>query len=100
MGIAYILGSAIPTFDAIVGFIGSLFTPQTTICVFPLIWWHDNWRYRAPGQRSVFWAGVNLFVLAAGLFFVVGGMYAAVTNLIKTGATNGPWTCADNSGSA
>lgn len=42
---------------------------------------------------------LNLFIFIAGLFFVVGGMYAAVTNLINTAATNGPWTCADNSGS-
>lgn len=111
MGTAYILGSAIPTFDAIVGFIGSLFTPQTTIVVFPFvsgyilplthiqIWWHDHWRFRPSSERSVAWAAVNAFVLVCGVFFVVGGMYAAVTNLIKTGATNGPWTCADNSGS-
>lgn len=99
IGIAYILASAIPTFDAIVGFIGSLFTPQTTICVFPFIWWHDNWRTRPAHQRNKTMAAVNLFVLACGIFFVVGGLYAAVENLIATGATNSPWGCADNSGS-
>ncbi|GMK54814.1 hypothetical protein CspeluHIS016_0114000 [Cutaneotrichosporon spelunceum] len=99
VGVAYILGSAIPTFGAIVGLIGSLFTPQTTIIVFPLIWWHDHWRYTPKSQRSYWMLAVNVFILAAGIFFVVGGMYAAVVELIKTGATNGPWTCADNSGS-
>lgn len=99
VGVAYILGSAIPTFGAIVGLIGSLLTPQTTIVVFPFIWWHDNWRYRARGERSVAMAALNLFILACGIFFVVGGMYAAVTDLIATSTTNGPWTCADNSDS-
>ncbi|BEI80358.1 hypothetical protein CcaverHIS002_0108870 [Cutaneotrichosporon cavernicola] len=99
VGVAYILGSAIPTFGAIVGLIGSLFTPQTTIIVFPLIWWHDHWRYTPKNQRSYRMLAVNVFILVAGIFFVVGGMYAAVTDLIKTGSTNGPWTCADNSGS-
>ncbi|TXT11385.1 uncharacterized protein COLE_01795 [Cutaneotrichosporon oleaginosum] len=99
LGVAYILGSAIPSFGAIVGLIGSLFTPQTTIVVFPLIWWHDHWRYAPKQQRSYGMFALNLFILVAGVFFVVGGMYAAVTDLIKTGSTNGPWTCADNSGS-
>lgn len=66
--------------------------------MFPLIWWHDNWRYRR-GNRSIPMGLLNLFIFIAGLFFVVGGMYAAVTNLINTATKNGPWTCADNSDS-
>lgn len=97
--IAYILGSAIPTFGAIVGFIGSLFTPLTTIVVFPLIWWQDHWRYQPRNERSKAMLALNIFIMACGIFFVVGGLYAAVTDLIATSSTNGPWTCADNSGS-
>lgn len=99
MVIAYILASAIPTFGSIVGFMGSLLTPLTTIVVFPFIWWHDNWRYRPKHERRTYMLVLNAFILACGIFFVVGGMYAAVTDLIATSAKNGPWTCADNSGS-
>lgn len=42
---------------------------------------------------------LNLFIFIAGVFFVVGGLYAAITNLIKSSSEHGPWTCADNSGS-
>ncbi|WOO82647.1 N amino acid transport system protein [Vanrija pseudolonga] len=98
MIVAYILASAIPSFGSIVGFIGSLFTPQTTVLVFPLIWWHDNWRYKERGARNVWMAVLNIFIFVCGLFFVVGGLYAAIKELIATKSTHGPWTCADNSG--
>jgi hypothetical protein len=97
MLIAYLLASAIPTFSAIVGLIGSLLTPQTTVCVFPFVWWHDNWRYKAREERNYWMAALNAFILLCGVFFVVGGLYAAVVGIINTSTTNGPWTCADNS---
>ncbi|KAL1409087.1 hypothetical protein Q8F55_005911 [Vanrija albida] len=98
MVIAYILASAIPSFGSIVGFIGSLFTPQTTVLVFPLIWWHDNWRYKERAARNTWMAALNIFIFICGLFFVIGGLYAAIKELIATKSTHGPWTCADNSG--
>ncbi|TXT10596.1 hypothetical protein VHUM_02101 [Vanrija humicola] len=106
---AYLLASAIPSFGAIISFIGAVFSPQGTVSFFPVMWWHDNWRFKAPGDRSVvmgcernarnvWMAALNVFIFICGLFFVVGGLYAAIKDLIATKSTHGPWTCADNSG--
>ncbi|KAL1409086.1 hypothetical protein Q8F55_005910 [Vanrija albida] len=96
---AYVLASAIPSFGAIISFMGALFSPQGTISFFPIMWWHDNWRGKASGDRSIVMAAVNLTIFVLSIFMVVAGTYGAVVGLIDSPASTRPWTCADNSGS-
>ena len=73
------------------------------MCIIPytFMWWHDNWRSVPAAERTTskkIHAGINIFLLFAGFFLIIGGTYGAVLDLINTTVDNGPWTCADNSG--
>ncbi|KAL1408654.1 hypothetical protein Q8F55_005467 [Vanrija albida] len=100
--LGYILASAVPTFGAIIGLIGSVVVPLTAICPYPVMWWHDNFRFKPSNERTAkLWLGLvlNFLIFLIGLFIWVAGTWAAVKDIIAASATTGPWTCKDNSGS-
>ncbi|KAF5334265.1 hypothetical protein D9611_014576 [Ephemerocybe angulata] len=98
----YIIASAIPIFGSLISLIGAIICPLVCIIPYTLMWWHDHWRYVPVGERTgrrVFVAVVNAVFFVVGVFLMAGGTYGAVVDLVNTTAVNGPWTCADNSGS-
>ncbi|TXT04330.1 hypothetical protein VHUM_04217 [Vanrija humicola] len=95
--VGYILASAIPSFNSIISFIGSLFTPSMVLIPFPLMWWHDNWRYGPKERRNYFKALVLMFIFFVGVFITIAGTYASITEIIAT-KQGRPWSCKDNSG--
>lgn len=100
---AYIVASAVPSFDSLIALIGALL--GTLICFQPMgcMWLHDNWTDKK--DRDWKWwlmVGWSLFVIAAGSFCMVGGTYGAVIGLINDYSGDGgasSWSCADNSNS-
>jgi hypothetical protein len=102
--VAYIIGSAIPIFGSLIGFIGALMCPLVAIIPELCMWFHDNWAWNGwrPGPlspRKAAQAALNCFLLLVAGLFCVGGTYSAVLDLINTTMENGPWTCANNAGS-
>ncbi|KAL1404901.1 hypothetical protein Q8F55_008512 [Vanrija albida] len=102
--IAYVIASAVPNFGSIISLIGALIVPSAAIIPYPLMWWHDNWRFRTsderrePKRQLAF--VVNLIIVAVGIFITGAGTYSAVMDIMaSTAAGAGPWTCADNSNS-
>ncbi|KAK0385497.1 hypothetical protein NLU13_6677 [Sarocladium strictum] len=103
--VAYILASAIPVFNGIVGLAGALF--GTLLCFQPMgaMWLYDNW---AAGKANptmkwrlmVAWC---VFVIVSGTFIMVAGSYGAISGIYDSYHAKGgtaAWSCADNSGSS
>ncbi|TXT08899.1 hypothetical protein VHUM_03027 [Vanrija humicola] len=97
VAIAYLIASAIPIFGNLISLIGALIGPSVCIIPYNLMWWHDNWRFKEPGQRSIIFAALNLALLVIGVFVTIGGTYAAVDIIAHDKSRNKPWSCADNS---
>ncbi|BEJ18247.1 hypothetical protein CspHIS471_0705240 [Cutaneotrichosporon sp. HIS471] len=104
VAVAYIIGSAIPIFGSLIGFIGALMCPLVAIIPEICMWFHDNWTWNGwrPGPLSpakAVQAAFNCFLLLVAALFCIGGTYSAVLDLVNTTVDNGPWTCANNAGS-
>ncbi|GAA6011768.1 hypothetical protein JCM8202_004144 [Rhodotorula sphaerocarpa] len=100
---AYVIASAIPVFNGLVGLVGALFGSFFSLSAVSIMWFYDNWyRFSVPDKRTkAFWFLVcfNSFIVVAGGFIMVGGTYGSIVAIID-GYTGGrPWSCVDNSGS-
>ena len=112
--ISYVIASAIPVFDALVGLVGAIF--GTLMCLQPMVstlsmreadakgcmWLYDNWHRRKTDNIWSFKLGCvwSVFVIVAGFFFMGAGAYGSVLDIINTvngGGATSPWSCADNS---
>lgn len=98
---AYIIASAIPSFDALVALIGALL--GTLMCFQPMgcMWLYDNWHSGRRGTgRWKAMVGWSVFVIVIGSFCMVAGTYGAVLGIMAAydGSGRGSaWSCADNS---
>lgn len=70
-----------------------------------MMWFFDvRGRFRVAEKRTVAFyllVSLNVFIILAGLFIMVGGTYGSIVSIIDSYAATGgrPWSCADNSGS-
>lgn len=102
--IAYIIASAVPSFDGLVSLIGALVGTLMSFQPYGCMWLYDNW-HRPREQRDWRWYGMvcwSVFVITAGCVMMVGGTYGSVVGIIgsfRAGGSVAPWSCADNSGS-
>lgn len=99
--ISYIIASAIPVFGSLVSLIGALL--GTLLCFQPMgcMWLYDNW-HNARTPRWYAMVAWSVFVIVAGCFLMIGGIYGSVLDIKKSYAAGGgssPWSCADNSNS-
>ncbi|KAK9896400.1 putative amino acid transporter [Cystobasidium minutum MCA 4210] len=101
--LAFIVAEAIPFFGLLLGLIGALFLAPSTLCIPPLMWFHDNqglWRttkiYKA---KAAYYA----FIFVLGLFVTVAGTYSAAVSIrdgYRANTIGTAFSCADNSGSS
>lgn len=99
---AYIIASAIPSFDSLVALIGALL--GTLMCFAPMgcMWLYDNYYAK---ERTNFWkfmVGWSVFVIVSGTFCMIAGSYGAIVGIVNEySGENGSsaWSCADNSNS-
>ncbi|GAA6023350.1 hypothetical protein JCM10207_005755 [Rhodosporidiobolus poonsookiae] len=103
---AYIVASAIPIFDGLVGLISALTGFPLTFHIEALMYLYDNRAYLSlhpPTPRSLLKTlgiAFNLVLLVVASFLCVGGVYGSVIVIKDSYADGGrPWSCADNSGS-
>ncbi|KWU42320.1 putative amino acid transporter [Rhodotorula sp. JG-1b] len=102
---SYVVASAVPVFNGLVGLVGALFGSFFSLTGVSFMWFYDvRGRFRVAEKRTFsFWLLVtlNIFIVFAGLFIMVGGTYGSIVSIIDSYEANGgrPWACADNSGS-
>ncbi|BGP40554.1 hypothetical protein JCM10449v2_004516 [Rhodotorula kratochvilovae] len=99
---SYVIASAIPVFNGLVGLIGALPAPIITLHAEALMWLFDNREFwGTPGYRTkTKWCGVilNCAILVVGTFLLVAGTYGSIVGISNSSQTR-PWSCEDNSGS-
>lgn len=95
--IAYIIASGIPVFGSLISFIGAIFCPTVCMVPYTFMWFHDHPEWRTSLKTRVV-AGINVFIIVAGVFLTVAGTYGSIVDLISAVADR-PWSCADNSNS-
>ncbi|GAA5820484.1 hypothetical protein JCM3770_005547 [Rhodotorula araucariae] len=100
---SYVIASAIPVFNGLVGLIGALPAPIITLHAEALMWLFDNRTFFASREyrTKTKWAGVvlNCAILVMGTFLLVAGTYGSIVGISNSSQTR-PWSCADNSGSS
>jgi hypothetical protein len=95
--VAWIVGEAIPFFNALLGVIASLFVSGFTIYFPALFWfhllkegsWHSSW-------KNISYSILNAVVFLIGLVFLVGGTYSSVMDIVdgfKAGSVGSSFTC-------
>lgn len=96
--VAWVVGEAIPFFNALLGVIASLFVSGFTI-YFPAIFWFSllkegSWR---ASWKNIGYSVLNTIVILIGLVFLVGGTYASIVDIINSysaGTVGTPFACA------
>ncbi|POY71025.1 hypothetical protein BMF94_5950 [Rhodotorula taiwanensis] len=100
---SYVVASAVPVFNGLVGLVGALFGSFFSLTAVAIMWFYDmKPRFRIAEKRTVgFWllVALNSFIVVAGLFIMVGGTYGSIVSIIAGYEGGRPWSCADNSGS-
>lgn len=96
--VAWVVGEAIPFFNALLGVIASLFISGFTI-YFPAIFWftllkEGSWN---SSWKNISYSILNVVVILIGLVFLVGGTYASVIDIVNgfsEGTVGQPFACA------
>lgn len=96
--VAWVVGEAIPFFNALLGVIASLFISGFTV-YFPALFWftllkEGSWR---SSWSNIVYSIVNVIVILIGLLFLVGGTYASILDIVNSysaGTVGSSFTCA------
>ncbi|GAA5832495.1 hypothetical protein JCM11251_001346 [Rhodosporidiobolus azoricus] len=103
---SYIVASAIPVFDGLVGLIGALLGAFLALNAQAMMFLHDHrdfWKVKEK-RTPLLWFGMiaNILLVLVASFIMVAGTYGSVL-AIRDGLANGggtsPFGCQDNSGS-
>ncbi|KAM0790373.1 hypothetical protein ACM66B_003255 [Microbotryomycetes sp. NB124-2] len=99
--VAFIIAEAIPSFNGLLGLIGSLLGGIMSLTVMGMMWFYDNWSRRHVRNNLSFKLMVlfNVCVIVVGLFITVAGSYGSVVSIIDLYNENpgSSFSCADNS---
>ncbi|GAA5865190.1 hypothetical protein JCM8547_008308 [Rhodosporidiobolus lusitaniae] len=101
---SYIIASAIPVFDGLVGLIGASTGVILSLHCEALFFLYDyRYFFQDKSRRTpLLWFGIvfNIFLLVIGTFLFFAGSYGSIASIAKgfNGGTR-PFSCADNSGS-
>ncbi|GAA5907919.1 hypothetical protein JCM6882_001526 [Rhodosporidiobolus microsporus] len=103
--ISYIIASAIPVFNGLVGLIGALFGTLLCLQLVSAMWFFDNWHRRREAEKNnlkfKLLVAFNAMIILVGSFIMVAGTYGSVIAIKDEYDSNGgsAFSCADNSNS-
>ncbi|GAA5908703.1 hypothetical protein JCM5296_002681 [Sporobolomyces johnsonii] len=103
---AYVIASAVPVFEGLVGLVGALFGTFFSLQAVSMMWFYDKYANRRdPGKNTVGFkllVAFNAFIIVAGFYLMVAGTYGSIVSIIDDYQQNGgsAWSCADNSNSS
>ncbi|GAA5880486.1 hypothetical protein JCM16303_005399 [Sporobolomyces ruberrimus] len=101
---AYVIASAVPGFEGLVGLVGALFGTLFSLQAVSMMWFYDYWKDRKDAKKNnlgfKLLVALNSFIIVAGTFLMVAGTYGSIWTIIQDYKENneGAWSCADNSG--
>lgn len=98
--LSWVVGEAIPFFNALLGVIASLFISGFTV-YFPAIFWFSLLKEGAwnSSWKNICYSILNVFVILIGLVFLVGGTYSSVVDIIdgySAGTVGSAFACASS----
>lgn len=98
--LGWLLAEAIPFFTSLVSLIGSLGFGPLGVVLPPFLWFclHRGYRRGSPLQQVYWWS--HALIVLLGLFLVVGGTYANISNIVdqfRAGKVGTAFSCMDNS---
>lgn len=100
---SYVVASAVPVFNGLVGLVGALFGAFLCILVTSLMWIYlYGAEWRTGGTKLKLAVAAHILMALAGAFLMVGGTYGSILDIkasFDSGDTASPWGCADNSNS-
>jgi hypothetical protein len=98
--LAFILAEAIPIFNYLIALTGSICFAPLAISLPGWLWLYDHWDYRKGSLWQKIQFGFHWFLILLGLFFLVGGTYGVVKQIIAaydSGLIGSAFACGDNS---
>ncbi|SPO06523.1 related to neutral amino acid permease [Cephalotrichum gorgonifer] len=100
--IAFLIASAIPIFNYILGLAGSLGFAPIALILPAWLWVHDHgdWRTASPMKAVAYY--LHWLMALLGVFMTVGGTYGIIDSVIaayREGTIGSVFSCADNSNS-
>lgn len=102
---AYVIASAVPVFEGLVGLVGALFGTFFSLQAVSMMWFYDYWGDRKDPKKNnlgfKLLVALNAFIFVIGWYLMVAGTYGSISSIIDDYRENGgvAWSCADNSGS-
>lgn len=81
--ISFILAEAIPIFNYLIALTGSVCFAPIAVALPGWLWMHDHksWYRGTALQQAAFW--FHAFLIPLGLFFLVGGTYGVIEEIIQ-----------------
>lgn len=101
--IAFLIASAVPIFNYILGLAGSLGFAPIALVLPAWIWLYDHgdWRTASPGKAVAYY--LHWLMALIGCFMCVGGTYGVIQSVVDAyaeGTVGSVFSCADNSNSS
>ncbi|KAB2570371.1 N amino acid transport system protein [Lasiodiplodia theobromae] len=100
--LSFVLAQSIPIFNYLLALTGTICFAPLAITLPGWLWLFDHGEWRTGGVRKAAWYWFHWFLVVLGLFFLVGGTYGVVQQIIDAyadGTIGSAFSCADNSGS-
>ncbi|KAL2395899.1 N amino acid transport system protein [Exophiala dermatitidis] len=105
---AWVIAEAVPVFSDLLGLTSALFASWFTLGLSGMFWMKMNlmqqgrWWKVVPRGRWSFGKSllllVNMLNITVGAILCVVGLYASIYSMVQNGATNKPFSCANNAG--
>lgn len=101
--IAFLIASAVPIFNYILGLAGSLGFAPIALILPAWIWLYDHgdWRTASPAKAAAYY--LHWLMALIGCFMCVGGTYGIIQSVVDAyaeGTVGSVFSCADNSNSS
>lgn len=85
--LSFVLAMSIPIFNYLLALTGTVCFAPLAIALPGWLWLYDHGEWRRGGGGQVAWYWFHWFLVALGLFFLVGGTYAVVQQIIDAYAS-------------
>ncbi|KIY01509.1 uncharacterized protein Z520_03061 [Fonsecaea multimorphosa CBS 102226] len=94
---AWLIAEAVPVFNHLLGLTSALFASWFTFGLSGMFWMHLNLYGKWTCAKAFLFVLNCVNILVAAILFAVG-TYSSIAAMVENGATNKPFSCANNAG--